>query len=543
MPLAFLGVFYFYPLAEILKLSFLQEGERQTVGLGRLLRSGLPVKVLWFTTWQAAASTVLTLIIALPGAYVFSHYRFRGKALLQALSAVPFVLPSVVVASAFHALLGPRGLVNGALMSAFSLENPPVRIDQTVWFILLAHVFYNYIVVVRIVGGFWSRLQPSLAEAARVLGASPGRVFREVTLPLLRPAIMAASLLVFIFCFSSFGVILILGGPRYATIEVEIYRQAVSIFNLPVAAALSVIQIVFTFTFMWVYTAFQRKTALPLYPESREKYVRPVVTAEDRVIAWSSIAVTILLLISPLAALALQSVYTAEGFTLRFFAMLFENTEQSLFFIPPVHAIGYSLGFALATLILALATGIPAAVYLSGPKSRVSSLLDPLFMLPLSTSAVTLGLGFIVALDEPPLNLRTSILLVPLAHALVAYPFVVRSVLPALRSIPASLKESAELLGASPVKVFLNVTMPIVSRAIVVGAVFAFTISIGEFGATMFVARPQTPTMPLAIFRFLGQPGESNYGQAMAMSTILMLVTAAGFLFLDRIRLSREGEI
>jgi len=182
-------------------------------------------------------------------------------------------------------------------------------------------------------------------------------------------------------------------------------------------------------------------------------------------------------------------------------------------------------------------------VYLSGPKSRITALLDPLFMLPLSTSAVTLGLGFIVALDEPPLNLRTSILLVPLAHALVAYPFVVRSVLPALRSIPAGLKESAALLGASPVRVFLNVTMPIVSRAIVVGAVFAFTISIGEFGATMFVARPQTPTMPLAIFRFLGQPGESNYGQAMAMSTILMLVTAAGFLFLDRIRLSREGEI
>ncbi|MCE5276363.1 MAG: ABC transporter permease subunit, partial [Deltaproteobacteria bacterium] len=172
-----------------------------------------------------------------------------------------------------------------------------------------------------------------------------------------------------------------------------------------------------------------------------------------------------------------------------------------------------------------------------------SSVLDPLFMLPLSTSAVTLGLGFIIALDEPPLNLRTSLALIPLAHALVAYPFVIRSVLPALRSIPKSLKESASLLGASPAQVFLTVVMPIVSRALVVGAVFALTISIGEFGATVFIARPQTPTMPLAIYRFLGQPGELNYGQAMAMSTLLMLVTAVGFLFIDKIRLSKEGEI
>ena len=212
------------------------------------------------------------------------------------------------------------------------------------------------------------------------------------------------------------------------------------------------------------------------------------------------------------------------------------------FYIPPVEAVGYSLLFALITLVLSVAMGLFAATYLSGPKSTITSLLDPLFMLPLATSAVTLGFGFIIALDRPPLNLRTSLLLVPLAHSLVAYPFVVRSVLPALRSLPVSLKESASLLGASPGRVWWKVVVPIVRKAILVGAIFAFTISIGEFGATVFVARPQTSTMPLAIFRFLGQPGALNYGQAMAMSTILMLVTAAGFMFLDKIRLRQEGE-
>jgi thiamine transport system permease protein len=162
-------------------------------------------------------------------------------------------------------------------------------------------------------------------------------------------------------------------------------------------------------------------------------------------------------------------------------------------------------------------------------------------MLPLSTSAVTLGFGFIIALDKPPLNLRTSLMLVPIAHTLVAFPFVVRSILPALRSIPSNLREAAALAGASPWKVWQTVDFPIVSRALIVGAVFGFTVSLGEFGATVFIARPQTPTMPLAVYRFLWQPGALNYGQAMAMSSLLMLITAAGFMLLEKIRIG-EGE-
>ena len=163
-------------------------------------------------------------------------------------------------------------------------------------------------------------------------------------------------------------------------------------------------------------------------------------------------------------------------------------------------------------------------------------------MLPLSTSAVTLGFGFILALDKPPLNLRTSPMLVPLAHTLVAFPFVVRSLLPALRGIPPKLRESAAVLGAGPWQVWRTVDLPILGRALVVAAVFAFTISLGEFGATVFVARPQTPTMPLAIYRFLGQPGAVNYGQAMAMSSILMLVSAVGFGLMEKFRSGQRGE-
>lgn len=542
VPLAFLGLFYFYPLLEIFSVSLTTDGRWDLGNVSKVFTTSSTLRILWFTAWQAALSTILALALALPAAYVFTRYRFPGKSLIQSLIAVPFVLPSVVVAAAFSALLGPRGLVNEWLMGIPGIQAPPIRLEHTLAFILMAHVFYNFTVVLRIVGGFWSRISPDLANAAQVLGASPWKAFWKVTFPLLRPGIMAAALLVFIFCFSSFGVILILGGPRYATIEVAIYREAMHLFNLPLAAALSLMQICFMFAFMWVYTRLQRKASVELPPASSRDCTREITTRPEMIVVWSVVGLTLLLLGSPLLALAARSIFTETGPSLLYYRALFENTGQSIFYIPPVAAVGYSTGFALAALAMSLCIAVPVALFLSRDRGRLTSLLDPLFMLPLATSSVTLGFGYIIALGKPPLDLRSSILIVPLAHTLVAYPFVVRSLLPALRSIPSSLRESAVLLGAAPRKVWWKVLFPLVRKPLVVGSVFAFTVSLGEFGATIFLARPELPTIPLAIYRFLGRPGALNYGQAMAMSTLLMLVTAAGFLLLERLRTKEHGE-
>ena len=543
LPLAFLGVFYFYPLFEIFSLSLAPGGQWDPGNITALFSTGSSLRILWFTTWQAALSTVLTVVLALPAAYVFARYRFPGKSLIQSCTTIPFVLPSVVVAAAFSALLGDRGLANEWLMVIWGFSSPPIRLEQSLAFILMAHVFYNFTVVLRIVGGFWSRIHPGLSHAAQVLGASPWQAFWKVTFPVLRPGIMAASLLVFIFCFSSFGVILILGGPRYATIEVAVYRQAMHLFNLPMAAALSLLQICFMFVFMWVYTRLQRAASVELTPEAGRIVQRDVATVKDRLIVWGTVSFMLVLLAAPLLALAFRSLSTEGGLSLLYYRALFQNPSQSIFYIPPVSAIGYSVGYAAVALVMSLCIALPAALFLSRDRGRATSLLDPLFMLPLATSSVTLGFGYIIALDEPPLNLRTSLLIVPLAHTLVAYPFVVRSILPALRSIPAGLRESAVLLGAAPSQVWWKVTAPLIRRPLVVGAIFAFTVSLGEFGATIFLARPELPTMPLAIYRFLGRPGALNYGQAMAMSTILMIVTAAGFLLLERLRTGPGGEL
>jgi thiamine transport system permease protein len=183
--------------------------------------------------------------------------------------------------------------------------------------------------------------------------------------------------------------------------------------------------------------------------------------------------------------------------------------------------------------------GLMSAQLLARP-GRWRGWLDPLFMLPLGASAVTLGFGYVVSFGR----LRTSSLLVLIAHTLVALPFVVRSLTPVLQSIRANLREVAAILGASPVRVWREVDLPIIGRALLVGAVFAFTVSLGEFGATSFIVRPNSGflTMPIAIQRYLGQPGALNFGQALAMSAILMAVSAAGFLAIERFRLADVGE-
>ncbi|MDW8069946.1 MAG: iron ABC transporter permease [Anaerolineae bacterium] len=547
IPLLFLALFFFYPLLSILVVSFAPEGVFDLRALHKLVSSGYYVRTLGFTVWQAALSTFLTVVLALPGAYIFARYRFPGKWLLQALTTIPFVLPTVVVANAFSALLGPQGRLNLLLMALLGRSEPVIDLQHTIWIILAAHVFYNYAVVLRIVGGFWANLNPRLEEAARVLGARPYAVWWHVTLPLLMPALSASALLVFIFCFTSFGVILILGGPRFATLEVEIYRQTVNYFNLPMAAALSMIQIIFTFGLMWLYTQLQRRSSVPLDMRAIAQTQRYPTSWRARVLVGANVAAMMIGLLLPLLALVERSFTLGGSITLRYYTELFINRRDALLYVPPIQAALNSLGFAVATMVLALALGILGAAMLAQPArtksgQRLQSLLDPLLMLPLGTSAVTLGFGFIVALDEPPLNLRTSLLLIPVAHALVAFPFVVRAVLPALRAIKPSLREAAAVLGAAPWRAWREVVLPIIGRAVLAAAVFAFTISMGEFGATALIARPQMPTLPVAIFRFLGQPGLLNYGQALAMSTILMLVCTVGMLAIERFRIAGVGE-
>ncbi|MFH8662609.1 ABC transporter permease [Streptomyces afghaniensis] len=530
VPVAFFAVFFAYPVAAIVARGLKVDGVWRFGRIGEVLAQSDVRHVLWFTTWQAVVSTVLTLLVALPGAYVFARFDFRGKQVLRAVVTVPFVLPTVVVGTAFLALVGRGGLLD---------ELWGVRLDTTVWAILLAHVFFNYAVVVRTVGGLWAQLDPRQEEAARMLGASPLRAWRQVTLPALAPAVAAAALMVFLFTFTSFGVVQILGGPTFSTLEVEIYRQTSEIFDLSTAAVLTLIQFfaVGAVLALHAWTVRRGESALRLVDPSATAR-RPRGTGQWALLGGVLVTVVVLLLL-PLAVLVQRSL-DAPGFG---YYRALTRDDGGVFLVAPIEAIGNSLEYAVAATAIAVVIGGLASVALTRRDAgRFVRGFDALLMLPLGVSAVTVGFGFLIALDEPPLDLRSSWILVPLAQALVGVPFVVRTMLPVLRAVDVRLREAASVLGASPWRVWREVDLPMVRRALLIAAGFAFAVSLGEFGATVFIARPDNPTLPVAVARLLGRPGELNYGQAMALSTILMVVCAVALLVLERLRTDRSGE-
>ncbi len=526
VPTTFLGYFFIYPLVTVLATG-LVGGDQSTNPIVDVLGSPSLRGVAWFTLWQAVASTALTLMLGIPGAYVLARYEFWGRRFIRAAVTVPFVLPTVVVGTAFLVLLGPDG---------------PLGIDlrRTVWAILIAHVFYNYAVVVRVVGAFWEQVDPRLTEAARVLGATRWRAFVHVTLPLIRPSVLAAASIVFLFTFTSFGVVLILGGFGLATLEVEIYTQATALLDLPAAAALSLLQLVGIGGLLLAYSRFQQRATGEMRMRAAGDTRRRIRGRADRWIVIGNLLVMAVALGSPLLVLLIRSVRAADGFTLGAYTGLADGDVGALA-VSPLAAVGTSLRYAAVASVIAVIVGLAAAAVVAYRRGRTARVFDAVLMLPLGTSAVTIGFGFLLALDEP-IDLRTSIWLIPLAHALVAIPFVVRSSVPVMRSVRTRLREAAATLGADPLQTWREVDLPLVGRAALVATGFAFAISLGEFGATSFIARPGAPTLPVAIFRLLGQPGSETFGRAMALSVILMVLTGGVMLVLDRFRFEGRGE-
>jgi thiamine transport system permease protein len=539
-PTLFLTAFFVQPVAAIVWRGLAPEGTLDLSAFARLVADPSIRGVAWFTVWQAAASTVLTLALGLPGAYVLSRLRFRGRRVLATLVLVPFVLPTVVVGSAFLALLGPRSPVNGALGAVLGDAAPTLDLRRTVVAILLAHAFFNYAVVVRTVGAAWANLDPRLEDAARSLGASRWRAVREISLPLLRPAITASAAIVFLFTFTSFGVVLILGGPGLATLEVEIHRATTQLLDLPLASVLALLQLTAVVTALVVYGRLQRR-AVGRTPRAADEVLHSPTSRGERWFLRANLAVIAVLLVAPPLVLVERAFAVGDGYGLGHFTGLATQARGTVLTVAPLDAVRNSLAFAVAAALVATLIGTCTALAVTGRRGRLTRLVDRGLMLPLGTSAVTVGFGFLISLDRPPLDLRASPLLVPLAQALIATPFVVRSLVPAIEAIDHRLREAAAVLGATPRRTWREIDLPIVGRTAAVAAGFAFAIAIGEFGATVFVARAELPTVPVAIFRALGRPGAANFGQAMALSTILVAVTSAALLVIDRVRVGEVG--
>ncbi len=503
---AFIIIFLFYPIAVIFARSF-----QDTAELLATILNPYYYERLGFTLYQALLSTFATVILALPSAFLFARYTFWGKGLLKSLFLIPFVMPTVVVAIGFLSLFGPKGLF------AIDLRN-------SLLIIILAHVFYNFAIVVRIVSSYLEGIGNRLYEAAQTLGSSRVNTLIKITLPIALPAILAAATLVFIFCFSSFGVILILAPEiQFRTLEVEIYQLSSRLLALSGAAYLVILQFLVITAFSLLYTKLQARLAVSLGA------ARAVVKQPS---GWSGrllrlhFLLTSVLLLAPLLMLVMQTFWLSGNFSWQSFSYALE-AKRTIGFSSLKDASLNSFRFALISMVISLTLGFAFAyaVVRAG-----WTLLDQASLLPLSISAVTLGLAYLLAFP----GLRSSVWGISLTHSIIAFPFVTRSLLPALRALPPNMIQAARTLGGSPITILRRIELPLLAPAIVTAAGFAFAISMGEFGATLTLQNARYATLPVAIFDRLSRPGMQNYGAALALACLLMLLTGAFIFVLER---------
>ncbi|MGA1070084.1 MAG: ABC transporter permease [Ilumatobacteraceae bacterium] len=449
-------------------------------------------------------STALALTVALPLAFVTANFKFKAQRLTTSLISMPFILPSIVVGVAFLQIL-------------------PNNFHRTAFALILAHVYFNFGFASRLISARWLQIHPHLDDAARTLGASPLKLFRTLTLPLLSKAITNAALIVFTLCFTSYGVVRVLGGPSRSTLETEIYFRAMQLGDVSGAMLLSALQVVIIALLFVVTTkASSKKFEQSTRPTITRQI--PLQTGRQKIVAATIISIATLFAIVPVLAIALKSINTNSRFTTTAWRTVFTSPEIA-------QSITKTLIYAVIAMSLATLLGLLSAC--SVAYNNNFRFISGLTTLPIVISAVSIGLGIIITFDTQPFDWRGAQLMLPLAHTLVALPLVMRIISPVLQAIPDSLRQASSVLGASPRQTWLNIDFKIIRRAAISAAAISATVSIGEFGASSFLARRGAETLPVMISRLLSRPGDSLQSQAFALATLLVMFSLVIIFVID----------
>lgn len=506
VPVLFFALFLIYPLIVLAQTAW------STETIASLFNSGTWMVAL-VATAQSAISVGLSLLIGLPIAGVLSRYRFPGRSLLWALATVPFVLPTVVVALGFQALLG--GLFEPGLI-----------------LVVLAHAYINIAVVVRIVGAQWSAINPQQIVVARTLGATPLRIFRTITIPNLTPSIVGSACVVFVFSFTSLGIVTILGdGSTTRTLEQVILRQSSVLLDFPGALASAILQLLVVGVALFL-AARARGAALTLRSgnSTRTHYLTPVTTKKTRLWVTTIAVLSSIFIIAPIFSIVRASVSGLNGFTLTWWISLPSSSEDFTRLGSPLNALGLSLVLAIFTALVAAFVGGAIAIAVMGR----NPFLAFLSLIPLGLSAATVGLGTLLAFGRAPIDLRSSGVLIPIVHALVAVPLVVALAAPVLRAADPRRMLVASSLGASPNRAWWTAYGSVIRMVMLAAGGLAGAVSLGEFGAASFLARSDSPTVPIQISKLLARPGEQAYATAAVLSVILIVATLSLMLLIDR---------
>ncbi|MGD1821587.1 MAG: ABC transporter permease [Pleomorphochaeta sp.] len=531
--LILLFLIFLLPLFSTLSNAFIIDNKFTFRPFIELISDSYTHRILLFTINQAFFSTLLSLIIALPGAYLLVNYQIKGRKLILAICTIPFVLPAILVILGFVTFYGNNGFLNVILMKLFNLENPPLKILYSYKAIIIAHAFYNFPIILVLVTTYWENLDYKLELSSLVFGASKFQTFIHITLPRLIVSIISSSLLVFLFCFTSFSIILVLGGgPKYTTMEVEIYRRARISMDLNSASSYAIISILFCIILLILYNRFQRKatTKENVYKSLYKKEKKPV----SKIGLILSIIYTffvVLFVLSPIISIIIKSFLASNTrsdqsiFTLKWYKQLLGLSSTTGVMKSSFDSIINSLKIALTVAILSTPLSLSLAIASKRDKSRSSLFVELLSMLPLAVSSVIIGLGYYLIAAK--IKNSGGLILVILAHLIIVLPFNIRAITPEIRKLPPSLKNSAMTLGASGFRAFLNIEVPLLKSSLISGAIFAFAISMGEVNATLILASSSIVTIPVTMYRLIGS---YNFGGACALGTILIIVCSIVFI-------------
>ena len=492
-------------LAPVARLAWegLDGGLGSTAGLS-VWQPWLDNYLRWRVVWslaQAAITCALALGLGLPLAWVLARFEFAGRALVLRLLMLPFVVPSLVAALGVLALWGPRGVISGAL---------GINLQDTPWLLLYGNLFFNLCLVVRAGVDALAQVNARQVAAARSLGASPWRAFWRVEWPAIAPWLMSSLCLVFLYCFAGFGLALVLGGQRYATVEVEIYTLVAYELQLGQASVLALWMLLLTGAVALAYAALEKRLAAPLrsLPVPR---VRPQGAPQ-----WLALGLALAVLFGicalPIVAIFIKAI-SALG-----------TGATGLFGAEMLAALWNTLRFSALALLMATLLGVLHAF-----AAQASVAWRAAAFLPFVVSPVTVAFGLLLLYP----SWTASLPLLLLAYAVLAYPFVAKALSAGLDSLPVHLGRAARTLGASPWRCFWRVTLPLLRPALRRGMAFAAATALGEFAVTLFLSRPEWATLTTLIYQRLGRPGQANLDAAMVLACVLMALALAVFLLID----------
>ncbi len=502
--LGFFFFFFFFPLANIF-FRFLS-GTNFFYLINALASNKT---LIWNSFYQAGVSTALCLLIGIPSAFVVARRNFFGKKIIKALSLIPFVFPSILVVISFVIVFGNNGWINFFLKNFLGFKEH-FQFLYGFTGIILAHTFYNFPLVMRFVSSAWEKLDGTMKESAKSLGANKLQVFWNITLRQLMPSIAASASLVFIYCFMSFAIIITLGGIQFSTLEVEIYRQITRNINFSLASFLALFQFIVLSLIGLIYFYSSKKF------EIKEKGVleKP---KKISLIETGFLLIIISFIVLPIIALIAFAFFNPNTgeFSLNAFQKIFFYGYESLLGTNAITSIAYSLIIAFIASIVSSLIGLTASL-----KQTRIPIINVFVGSSIAVSTITLAFGYLLGFGSG------NLIIIALGHSLLAFPFSFRVLNNALNKIDEESIESAKSLGASEIEVFKKIQFPRIKNALIVSIAFCFAVSLGELGFVLVLYDGIYATMPVYIFRLLST---FDLAAASAMGLILILISFTAF--------------